>query len=430
MDGRLREQFTGVGAKRISATEAAKTRVSRGHELSASPAVAEMLGGARAELPCTYLYFSKAYEETGYIEDISTVSLYDSRERQPSRTSEWRLYYPFGCAPMESMEPGDYCWVARKSTGSVIIAVAEMGTSVARKLDRLFGTNLRLVADATQAQPFQLFDLANAGDDDLDIADVDLLLALGVAPTVENTDRLPGMIDTFGGRYPLPTTSAFTAYARGVCAITTPETDPDAALYTWVSVTNDLYFTYERHVLQPILDAELANREHVDVEAFFRLATRFKNARFSRAGTSFEHHISALFTAAGLRFAQPRRMSDGSKPDFLLPTLNAWADPGMPEDLLTFLAAKTTTKERWRQIATEASRVPVKHLITLDRELNGDVLDAMDQNHVVPILPRHIQDGYPAELSGRMSTVGEFLEFSRERESEAVAQGLIPPIST
>src|SRR5689334_10933798 len=112
MDGKLSQHFVGVGAKRISATEAAKAGVSNGHELSAGGRVLDMLGRRRAEFPCTYLYFSDDFRDSGYIEDRSTVTLYDAREKDATRSAEWRLYYPAGCLSMESMEPGDYCWVA------------------------------------------------------------------------------------------------------------------------------------------------------------------------------------------------------------------------------------------------------------------------------------------------------------------------------
>ena len=335
MDGQLQQHFVGVGAKRISATEAVKAGVSNGHELSAGGRILDLLGRHRAEIPCTYLYFSEAWEEGGYIEDTSTVTLYDARENDPSRTPEWRLYYPAGCTPMESMGPGDYCWVAKRRAGGVVIVVADMGTPTARRLDRLFGTGIRLGEEQAPrtARQFGLFDLSDAGDEDLDLTDADLMLALGVTPSVQSPDRLSEMVSLFGGGYPFPTTAAFTAYARSVCPTEDPAEDPDRALFEWVSTTNDLYFTYERHVLQPLLDAELAEKRHIDIDTFFVLATRFKNARFSRAGSSFEHHIAALLTSAELRFSQPRRLPDGSKPDFLLPTAYSYGDQDLPPGL-------------------------------------------------------------------------------------------------
>lgn len=108
MDGRLVDHFEGVGAKRLSATEATSAGVSNGHELAASGPVLHMLGRSRQEFQCRYLYFG----DVDYLEDSSIITLYDARENQPKRSPEWRLYYPAGCQPMEAMQPGDWCWIA------------------------------------------------------------------------------------------------------------------------------------------------------------------------------------------------------------------------------------------------------------------------------------------------------------------------------
>ena len=423
MDGRLDEHFVGVGAKKLSATEAASAGVSHGHELAASGPVLEMLGRDRTEFRARYVYFG----DDDYLEDDSSITLYDAREHQEQRSPEWRLYYPAGCQPMEAMRAGDWCWIALDTAGQVLVVVAPPGSTVARQLDRLFGTTLRRGPDSAPArsQQFELFDLSDAGDDALDVDDADLLLALGIAPALDSDHLLPQMVERFGGRHPMPPVAAFTAYARELTQTVDPVAEPDQVLYDWFTTTNDLYFRYERHVLQPVLDTALANEEHIDVDKFFELATRFKNSRFSRAGKSFEQHIAALMDARRLRYGSPARMADGSKPDFLLPTIESYSDPGFPDELLTFLAAKTTTKERWRQVVTEATRSETRYLMTMDRELNSDVLDAMAANGVVPVVPLPIQDQYPEALAARMMSVREFFELADSRQQIAVDTQLI-----
>jgi len=54
------------------------------------------------------------------------------------------------------------------------------------------------------------------------------------------------------------------------------------------------------------------------------------------------------------------------KPDFIFPGITHYHDMAFPENVLTMLAAKTTCKDRWRQIRNEAKRIPVKHLLTLE----------------------------------------------------------------
>ncbi len=419
MDGRLSERFVGVGAKRLSRTEATSAGVSNGHELAASGPVLEMLGRARSEFRARYFYFA----DDDYLEDDSTITLYDAREHQPHRTPEWRLYYPAGCQPMEAMRAGDWCWIALDVSGDALVVVATADSSAARQFDRLFGTSLRRDGNATpdRAGQFAVSDLADAGDEAVDLDDANLLQALGITPAVGHAELLPQMIERFGGTYPMPSVNEFTNFAREVTQTADPLLDPDRTLYDWFTTTNDLFFRYERHVLQPVLDAELATGEHIDVDKFFELATRFKNSRFSRAGKSFEQHISALLEAHGLMYGSPPRMADGSKPDFLFPTIECYYDGSFPDELLTFLAAKTTTKERWRQVVTEATRSDTRYLITMDKELNADVLDAMGTNGVLPVVPAPVQEQYyPDAIRSRVLTVRQFLEVVDDRQQVAV----------
>lgn len=426
MDGRLREHFSAVAAKRLAAVEVAAMKVSRQHEFNAERSVVEMLGDEPSRFSCSYHYFADD-GESHVQDDDSTIRYYDSRSGAEHRQAEYRLYYPSSSIAMRSAWEGDWLWIAKRRDDSLACIVARDGSDAAVRLDRLFGTDLRTrdVPAGGIDSTFDVFDVERAKDDNLDIADADLLVALGITPTSDNAPHLEAMIERFGGRYPLPTTKQFTAFARSICD-GEPAVDPDGTLFRWFSTTNDLFFLYERHVLQPVLDAVFANREHVDVDQFFELATKYKNGRFSRAGLSFEHHIEALLKANGVRYARPKTMRDGSKPDFLLPTLDAYGDADIPDDLLTFLAAKTTTKERWRQIVTEATRIGVRHLLTMDPSLVPDTLSAMAENNVVPVLPQPIIDTYPDAMRSSMMNVSEFISLVRQRESVAIRLGHIP----
>ncbi|MCP3420353.1 type II restriction endonuclease [Nocardioides pinisoli] len=427
MDGRLREHFSNVAAKRLAAVEVAAVKVSNQHEFNAERSVVEMLGDERAELACEYFYFGDEGEDFVRDED-STLTYYDSRRAVDHRPAEYRMYYPASSTAMKNAWEGDWLWIARRHDGRLAVIIARDGSESAARLDRLFATGLRERGMPAKGEDnlFGIFDVDSAQDGDLDIADADLLQALGITPSVDNERHLAAMIKKFGGSYPLPTTKRFTTFARSVCAGVDPVGDPDATLFEWFSTTNDLFFIYERHVLQPLLDDVFANRAHIDVDKFFELATKYKNGRFSRAGLSFEHHVEALLKANGVRYGRPKTMKDGSKPDYLMPTLDAYGDADMPDELLTFLAAKTTTKERWRQIVTEATRIGVRHLITMDPGLVPDTLSAMAENNVIPVLPQPVIDMYPGSMRASMMNVADFIALVREREAEAVRLGHIP----
>lgn len=397
-------------------------KVSRQHEFNAERSVVDMLGDEDKKFDCDYFYFGEDADDTLRDEDL-TLSYYDSRRGVGHRAAEYRMYYPAGSSAMRATWEGDWLWIAQRHDGRLVAIVARDGSEAAARLDRLFATNLREREMPSGDNPFDIFDVDDAQDENLDIADADILLALGITPRSHNTQHLDAMVAKFGGMFPLPDTKRFTAFTRSVCESVDPVGEPDGTLFEWFATTNDLFFLYERHVLQPVVDGEFANREHIDIDKFFELATKFKNGRFSRAGLSFEHHIDALLKANDIRYVRPKTMKDGSKPDYLLPTLDAYGDADMPDELLTFLAAKTTTKERWRQVVTEATRIDVRHLITMDPGLVPDTLAAMAENNVIPVIPQPIIDMYPESMRSSMMSVGDFIALVKEREAEAVRLG-------
>ena len=98
-----------------------------------------------------------------------------------------------------------------------------------------------------------------------------------------------------------------------------------------------------------------------DIEGFHEFLT-VQNRRKSRAGQSLEHHLEALFTAHEIRFERGALTENKNKPDFLFPGQAEYQDPAFPVARLTMLGAKSTCKDRWRQVLQEANRIPAKHL--------------------------------------------------------------------
>lgn len=63
---------------------------------------------------------------------------------------------------------------------------------------------------------------------------------------------------------------------------------------------------------------------------------------------------------AGTDFVHRPVIEGGKRPDFLFPTQVAYEDPAFPANRLRMLAAKTTCKDRWRQVLNEANRITTK----------------------------------------------------------------------
>lgn len=425
MDGRLAEQFAGVGFKRLSAVDCISEGKSNQHELNVSAAMRSFLGESRRTFECTYFRFTGAFTDGVYASEESTATYYNARERQQGRSPEFRLVYPSSSAIMQGARAGDYCWVLRRAVDDrLLVVVAEDDSPVARQLDRLIGTDMRSTGEASGGQGvLAIGDLDHAADEDLSVEDADLLTALGLTVDVRHVDDLERVIEKFGGEGIMPNTKEFAAFTRDLCKTAPPTDDPDRALHDWYSFTTEMFFGYESHVLQPILDRHFAEQESIDISTFFDVAKRHMNSRYSRAGYTFEHHISALLDVHGVAHQRvTKRLPDGSKPDFLFPGTGAYGDADAPLDLLTFLGAKTTTKERWMQVVAEAPRIKVRHLMTMDRELNGEILAAMDNNDVVPVVPVPIvRNSYPDTLSQSLMTVSEFLGIVSARQSQLTA---------
>ena len=98
------------------------------------------------------------------------------------------------------------------------------------------------------------------------------------------------------------------------------------------------------------------------VEQFVSLAQTILQSRKSRSGNSLELHVRETMIEEGLHadrdFTHRPVIEGGKRPDFIFPSKTAYENASFPQARLRMLAAKTTCKDRWRQVLNEASRVP------------------------------------------------------------------------
>ena len=132
--GFLSSCFEGVALKRLREVEV-NPRKSNQHELNGSEPLKQLLAlQAFNERPATFIWLGG--ENEGISED-AWVTWYDSRENQPNRAAEWRLYYPTN-AVMELAQAGDLLVVARRPGNQLMLIIAPDGTT-ANQLAWLFG---------------------------------------------------------------------------------------------------------------------------------------------------------------------------------------------------------------------------------------------------------------------------------------------------
>ena len=113
-------------------------------------------------------------------------------------------------------------------------------------------------------------------------------------------------------------------------------------------------------------------------------------------------------------------MTEGNKrPDFIFPSEEKYHDRLFPTEKLISLAAKTTCKDRWRQVINEADRLRgrEKYLCTLQQGGSAAQMDEMQEEKVILVVPKPYISTYPADRQDRIWTIEKFVDYVREMES-------------
>ena len=190
-------------------------------------------------------------------------------------------------------------------------------------------------------------------------------------------------------------------------------TNPDRKLLDWTDVEYRLFraLEYARY-------GEIINRGFATVEEFIVTANQVLTRRKSRAGKSLEHHLAAIFDGNQIIYQSQAITEGNKKPDFLFPSQAAYHDATFPTDKLISLAAKTTCKDRWRQVINEADRLRGrrKFLCTLQQGISAAQMDEMEAEQVVLVVPKPYIQTYPKDRQERIWTVGKFVQFVKETE--------------
>ncbi len=104
-------------------------------------------------------------------------------------------------------------------------------------------------------------------------------------------------------------------------------------------------------------------------------------------------------------------------PDFLFPGEKEYHDPGFSTAMLTMLGAKTSCKDRWRQVLAEAHRIEEKHLVTLQPGISETQTSEMQAERLQLVVPRPIFSLYAPTQQDWLMDVGGFLELVTERQA-------------
>ncbi len=174
-----------------------------------------------------------------------------------------------------------------------------------------------------------------------------------------------------------------------------------------------VFYSVERFHAMPRINSGFNS-----VEAFVEFAGSLTNRRKSRSGRSLELHARLIFSEEVIDHAWQARTENRKAPDFIFPSEAAYHDPRVPSSKLRMLAAKTTCKDRWRQILNEADRIPVKHLLTLQEGVSEPQFKEMQEAGVRLVVPEPVMASYPDEVRPHLQTLEQFLAELRRIERD------------
>lgn len=142
-----------------------------------------------------------------------------------------------------------------------------------------------------------------------------------------------------------------------------------------------------------------------------RIMLSASQQRKSRAGYSFEHQIQAMLTAGGIPFVQ-QVVIDAAKrrPDFVLPSLDHLNRTLKGPKRGLILSAKTTLRERWKQVEREIRKRNDLYLATVDETVAGSVIGEMAALNIHLVVPEALKASSDTEYA-RHANVIDFATF-------------------
>ncbi len=354
--------------------------------------------GSTSYHQATMVYLDDYSDDPLISED--SVSWYDSRYKDKSRGAEWRLYY-HNNPVTERFQETDFMLIALTHNGTILMIFCPQGSQSEVQLRALFGAVNTETNTSLKRVPIESSSIA---------APIRIMLAqYGIELEIkkQNDDDLQNiLVEKFGSKF--PTTREFSNFARSISQETSALDDPDGTLLEWMNSEEHIFRLLERHIVQQRL-IEGFGDSGVDVDEFIKVSLSIQNRRKSRVGHAFENHIEEILKQNSVTFERGVKTEGKQKPDFLFPGSASYLDPSYPDSGLRILGAKTTCKERWRQVLAEANRIQKKHLITLEASVSSDQTDQMQEKGLQLVVPTPIQSTYKPEQQEWLISFKQFI---------------------
>lgn len=166
-----------------------------------------------------------------------------------------------------------------------------------------------------------------------------------------------------------------------------------------------------------IVDAVVKNFSALD--ALFLSASQ---VRKSRAGRSFEIHISRILLDSKIKFEEQKVVSS-RRPDFVLPNIKSIQKTSAENNIAIILSAKTTLRERWKQITSEKFDCPI-FLATVDDRISENVIADMESENIFLVVPETLKDAEYARYKNKEHVLSfkDFFHNEIEKKRPALIQ--------
>lgn len=406
--GYLSQYFKGIAAKVLSAVEA-DPATSNQHEFNGVTKLKEIFGTEKRRFPARFIYLSDTDDDPPT--DDGFLTWYDARKDHPIRT-EYRMYFPTTAVSICTSE-GDELFIGLRPDDTVLVVIAENSSTIANQIRWLFGLTDK------DHPGFSVREELESEQDRIEFAGRFILEQIGIKIQEKEDTYLEEMLCKFNGRF--PATKEFSAYARSTLTDISPLGNPDTVLMGWMEREEILFRTLEKYLIAEQLSSgsffmkkDSDGGCSVDVDGFLSYSLSIQNRRKSRVGQALENHVEELFHIRNIRYDRTKITENNSKPDFIFPGIVEYHDNSFAVSLLTMLGVKSTCKDRWRQVLAEASRIPNKHLLTLEAAISENQTDEMRAQNLQLVVPVVIRNTYSERQQKWLMSMDDFVQLVLE----------------
>ena len=403
--GVLADLFDGAGAKYLTGNELKKQ-----HEFQGVRDFRKLLGEPAEKKTFKASFYWLSDDEDSEPLSISSFCTWgDVRRDNPLRSPEYHFYYASAAeGVVHKAKAGDLVLVALTKQGELLVVLCPAGSTIAQQMLWLFGLNPETDhADVKTLDAEEGIRLGFAARAILDALDIEL--------GDPEPDAFEQLLKSFGRSF--PSTANFSEFARSTCEGVNPVEAPDEALVTWMEHEEALFRHLEKQIVAHRLEQGFMLDDGPDVDGFISYSLSVQNRRKSRAGWAFGHHVAAILDAHDLRYKREATTEKRNGPDFLFPGEAEYHDNSLAASGLTMLAAKTSCKDRWRQVLAEANRIEEKHLLTLQPGISGAQTSEMQAERLQLVVPRSIFSSYKERQQTWLLDVSDFLILVKERQA-------------